>query len=138
MQTQTVLMFGHAGATTRLWVEAFHQRGMSVLTPASAVDVKRIWIEGVPMLTVVDASIPVADSLRLCRELRALDAAPILLILACASDLAEAYRAGVTECLVQPASPAVILLKALAWSMRSEWANILSPYDAFYPNRPQA
>jgi len=110
-------------------VEAFHQRGLKVLTTSSPADVKRIWRESPLMLTVMDASVPVADSLRLCHELRAMDSAPILLIIASASDLNEAYRAGATECLVQPASPAVILLKALAWSMRNGWANVHSSHD---------
>lgn len=129
MQSQTVLIFGHASKITRLWVNAFQQRGLKVLTTSSPADIKRIWHESAPMLTVMDTSIPVADSLRLCHELRTLDAAPILLILASASDLTEAYRAGATECLVQPASPAVILLKALAWSMRSGWVNVHPSHD---------
>ena len=139
LQTQTVLILGYTSEEASLWVEAFHQRGLKVVMTASPADVKRIWQEGSPMLTVMDTSIPVADSLSLCRDLRVVDSAPILLILASASDLNEAYRIGVTECLVQPASPAVILLKALAWSMRSEWANIhpaheWTPSGSFFQN----
>lgn len=139
MQTQTVLILGHLNEDASLWVDAFRQRGLRVVLTASPTDVKRIWREDPPMLTVMEASIPVADSLCLCRDLRVLDAAPVLLILASASDLNEAYRAGATECLVQPASPAVILLKALAWSMRSEWANIhpsheWTPSGSFFQN----
>lgn len=122
MQTQTVLLLGRTNEAVHLWQEAFEQRGLNVLAMSSHADAKRAWSEAPPMLTVMDASFPVAESLRLCHELRALGSAPILLILASTSDLIEAYRAGATECLVQPASPAVILLKALAWSMRSEWA----------------
>lgn len=129
MQKQTVLIFSNVNSTTRPWMDAFQQRGFNVVSTASPADVARAWREHVPMLTVMDASIPVAESLRFCRDLRAVSSAPILLILASASDLNEAYRAGATECLVQPASPAVILLKALAWSMRDGWANVHPSHD---------
>ena len=133
MQKQVLLILGNPSPATRQWVDAFQQRGFKVLATAAPADVKRVWRESAPLLTVMDTSIPVADSLRLCRELRALDSAPILLILASAGDLSEAYRAGATECLVQPASPAVILLKALAWSMRSDMVNI-NPSHEWMPS----
>jgi DNA-binding response OmpR family regulator len=122
MYTQTVLILGHASETTRQWADAFQQRGMRVNLTASPSDVQRVWREASPMLTVLDASIPFVEAVRLCRELRALSPAPILMLLASnkANELTEAYRAGATECLVQPAGPAVILLKAMAWSMRHE------------------
>ena len=124
MQKQTVLLLGYLDETTRIWAEAFQQRGLQVALTSSTTEVERAWREDPPMLTVVDASIPSAESLRLCRDLRRLGPAPILLVLTSASELIEAYQAGATECLIQPASPAVVLLKALAWSMRVRWAEV--------------
>lgn len=124
MQKQTVLIFGQPSDTSRAWMDAFQQRGLKVVSTASPSDVERVWRESAPMLTVMDASVPPSEALRLCRNLRGLASAPILLILASASDLTEAYRAGATECLVQPATPAVILLKALAWSVRGRLVDV--------------
>ena len=110
------------------WRDAFVQRGLKVIATSSPATARSHWLTEAPLLTVIDLSLPFADCLEICRQLRAIAPAPILLILPAANgnDLMEAYRAGVTECLIQPASPAVILLKALAWSMRSSW-NIAEP-----------
>ena len=119
MHKQTVLIVGIPSATSQAWVDAFHQRGFAVLAAGTTAEAVRIWREYAPMLTIVDSSIAAAESVRLCRDLRGLAHAPILVILPTAEYLADAYRAGATECLVHPSNPAVILLKALAWSMRS-------------------
>ncbi|RJP47539.1 MAG: response regulator [Anaerolineaceae bacterium] len=124
MSDHSVLILSDKEVSTRTWLDAFHQRGLAAESTSSAASALDRWRAAPPMLTVVDLSLPAEESLQICRDLRVLGGAPILLILPSASGdvILEAYRAGVTECLIQPASPAVILLKALAWSMRAGWA----------------
>jgi len=103
------------------WREAFVQRGMKVIATSAPATVRSYWVTEPPLLTVIDLTQPFEETLAICRQLRSLASAPMLLILSAdnGNKIMEAYHAGVTECLIQPASPAVILLKALAWSMRN-------------------
>lgn len=123
MDSHSVLILSNKEESTQIWLDAFRQRGLDVESTPSNTSALNRWQADAPMLTVVDLSLPVEESLQTCRDLRALGRAPILLILPSTSGevILDAYRAGVTECLIQPASPAVILLKALAWSMRAGW-----------------
>lgn len=123
MSNHFVLILSDKEESTAVWLDAFRQRGLDAESTPSAASALNRWQTDPPMLTVIDLSLPVEAGLQICRDLRVLGGAPILLILPSARGevILEAYRAGVTECLIQPASPAVILLKALAWSMRAGW-----------------
>lgn len=122
MSEHTVLILSDKEESFQDWLEAFRQLGLDAEFVPSAASALNRWRAAFPLLTVINLSLPVEESLQLCRELRALSEAPmILLILPSANGkvLLEAHRAGVTECLIQPARPAIILLKALAWSMHA-------------------
>lgn len=123
MSNRSVLILSDNNESILTWLDAFRQRGLNAASTASTSFALNCWQTEIPMLTVVDLSLPVRDCLQVCRALRFIGGAPILLILPAAhgGDLLDAIRAGVTECLIQPASPAVVLLKALAWSMRAGW-----------------
>ncbi len=124
MNKHSVLILSDKSASILDWAGAFRQRGLDAASTDSPTLASHHWRVAPPLLTVIDLSLPLAETLQACRALRAVDAdAPILLVLPSAygDDILEAWRAGATECLVQPASPAVILLKALAWSMRAGW-----------------
>jgi CheY-like chemotaxis protein len=123
MNSHSVLILSDKNDSILTWLEAFRQRGLEAASTASPTFAIHLWQVEPPLLTVVDLSLPMEATLQICRNLRALNNAPILLTLPenRGEDILEAWRAGVTECLIQPASPAVILLKALAWSMRVGW-----------------
>lgn len=124
MNKHPVLILSDKNASILDWSGAFCQRGLDAASTASPTLAQHHWRVAPPLLTVVDLSLPLKEILQICRALRAINSdAPILLILpeARGEEMLDAYRAGVTECLIQPASPAVILLKALAWSMRAGW-----------------
>ena len=119
----SVLILSDKNASILDWAGAFRQRGMDAASTDSPAHAARKWRSHPPLLTVIDLSLPFNELLQICRSLRAINAAPILLVLPSAhgNDILEAWNAGATECIVQPANPAVILLKALAWSMRAGW-----------------
>jgi CheY-like chemotaxis protein len=123
MNKHSVLILSDKNASVLDWAGAFRQRGLEVVSIDSPTLAIHHWRVHPPMLTVIDLSLPFEETRRACRSLRAISDAPILLVLPSASgdDILEAWRAGATECIVQPANPAVILLKALAWSMRAGW-----------------
>lgn len=124
MNKHSVLILSDKNESSLTWVEAFRQRGLDAASTDSPTLAQHHWRVAPPLLTVVDLSLPLDEILQICRALRSLgDDAPILLILPSTNggDILEAWRAGATECLVQPTNPAVILLKALAWSMRADW-----------------
>lgn len=121
MSSPSVLIISDRNDSILNWVEAFRQRGLDAASTASPALAQRYWLVRPPLLTVIDLSLPFEGVLQICRSLRAISDAPILLVLPSAhgDEILEAWSAGATECLVQPDSPAVILLKALAWSMRA-------------------
>lgn len=124
MNKKSVLILSDKNASILDWAGAFRQRGFEAASTDSATHAARTWRVHPPLLTVVDLSLPFDETLQTCRSLRAIHPdAPILLVLPAAhgNDILEAWQAGATECIVQPANPAVILLKALAWSMRAGW-----------------
>ena len=124
MNKHSVLILSDKNASILDWAGAFRQRGLEDASTDSPTLAIHHWRVNPPLLTVIDLSLPLEELLQICRALRAINPdAPILLILPSArgDDILEAWRAGATECLVQPANPAVILLKALAWSMRAGW-----------------
>ncbi len=133
MNQKSILILSDKNASVLDWAGAFRQRGMDAASTDSPAHAQRLWRVQPPLLTVVDLSLPFDEVLQVCRSLRAISAAPILLVLPSAhgNDILEAWRAGATECIIQPANPAVILLKALAWSMRVGWetleASVSSP-----------
>ena len=49
------------------WMEAFEQRGLEAVTTASPARALHQWQTDIPLLTVVDLSLPLADSLAICR-----------------------------------------------------------------------
>ena len=131
MSNRTVLIVSDRSDSIPAWEDAFRQRGLRVIATPSLAVVENQWRINAPVLTVVDTSHGNPHNLEVCRRLRMLAPAPILLILTAPSDedITKAYQAGVTECLIQPTSPAVILLKALAWSMRRAWMELPLPHD---------
>jgi DNA-binding response OmpR family regulator len=128
---RTVLVFSDRPDTKPAWMDAFQQRGLKAVATSSFAEAEAHWRSGAPMLTVVDIATGNLHSLDACRRLRTLAPAPILLVLAEPSgdDIMKAYQSGVTECIIRPASPAAILLKALAWSMRRVWMENIPVYE---------
>ena len=120
MKPTSVLVLSDKAEHGAIWGDAFHQHDLEIV---HAQRFDEVSAQAASLLIVVDLAQSVSESLQVCRQLRGVSATPILLVLPTASsaDVLAAYQAGATECLIRPASPAVILLKALAWSMRGGW-----------------
>ena len=126
MCKQTVLILSDKPEAGAVWMDAFRQRGMDVTVAESLDAAASVWTTAGLLLTIVDLSLPAARSLECCRHLRQVGPCPILLLLDSprSEQIMEAYQIGVDECLLQPIHPAVVLLKALAWSMRNGWPTV--------------
>jgi len=135
MNPTSVLVLSDKAESHSIWADAFGQHGFEII---HARKFEEFPIHAAALLIVIDLTQPVAESLQVCRELRGRSATPILLVLPMANsgDILAAYQAGATECLVRPASLAMIVLKALAWSLRGGWM-ALSPLDQSQPNLAQ-
>lgn len=132
MNKPSVLILSDKNASILDWAGAFRQRGKDAASTDSPAQAAHKWRSHPPLLTVIDLSLPFEEVLQVCRSLRTISDAPILLVLPSASgdEVLEAWRAGATECIVQPANPAVILLKALAWSMRAGSETLDAPVSS--------
>lgn len=117
---QTVLVVTDDHETAELWVSLFQQKNCVATseTSAHAIQAGRVLS---PWLVLVDVKIPHADRLALCRGLKSVSRGAVLMLLP--SDhqqIAESYAAGADECIVQPMSPALILVKAMSWMVRQQ------------------
>ncbi len=120
MKPASVFVLSDRPESSSVWADAFQQHGFDIV---HAQRFEHVTAQAGLLLIVIDLAQPLTESLQACRQLRNLSATPILLVLSTArsADILAAYQAGATECLICPTSPAVVLLKALAWSMRGGW-----------------
>ena len=120
MKPASVLILSDKVEHGSVWGEAFRQHGLEIIHAQRFDEVSG---RAATLLIVVDLAQSVRECLQACRQLRGVSATPILLVLPTANsaDMLAGYQAGATECLIRPVSPAVIVLKALAWSMRGSW-----------------
>lgn len=135
MKPANVLVLSDITESSTILADAFQQHGFEIVHARSFEEISA---QAATLLIVIDLLPSVAESLHVCRQLRGASATPILIVLPTASsaDMLAAYQAGATECIIRPASPAVILLKALAWSMRGGWI-AQTQLDRSLPNLAQ-
>ncbi len=102
------------------------EQGLTALIETSVQRALDNTIDVVPDLIIIDVNAPHSEKIKLCKKFRPLSAAPILLFIPShhETEILDAYRAGVDECIVKPVSPAIFLAKITAWSRhRSGVAN---------------
>ncbi len=97
------------------------EKGLNAIIETSLQRAMDRAIEVMPDLIIVDVNAPHAERINLIKKYRSLSQKPLLLFLPThhESEILEAYRAGVDECIVKPISPAIFLAKITAWSRRS-------------------
>jgi DNA-binding response OmpR family regulator len=127
----SILLVSDDLETGRIWSYALKQRHWPVVLVSSAEEALARWTEAVFALIVIDVSTPQLDAVELCQQLRSEAVIPILLLTPQGDEahLLAGYRAGASECLVKPVSPALFLAKVQAW-LRCSWtvvADALSP-----------
>jgi DNA-binding response OmpR family regulator len=118
--SQIVLVVTDDPETAALWVSLFNQKGCMAIseTSACAMQTGRILV---PWMVLVDVSIPHSERLALCRALRSISRGALLMLIPSGQqEIMESYAAGVDECIVQPLSPALVLVKAMAWMVRQQ------------------
>ncbi len=104
------------------------EKGLNAIIETSVQRAIDRAMEIMPDLIVIDVNAPHSERIVLAKKYRALSQKPILLFLPAhhETEILEAYRAGVDECIVKPVSPAIFLAKITSWSRRSTTAP-LSP-----------
>lgn len=97
------------------------ERGLNAIIETSVQRALNRAIDLVPELVVIDVNADHAERMRLIKQYRTLTQNPILLFLPThhETEILEAYKAGVDECIVKPISPAIFLAKIGAWAKRS-------------------
>lgn len=114
--------------TAPIWGYMIREKGLVAILETSVERAMGRAIEDIPDLIILDVNASHADRLALCKKFRSLSSSPILLFLPAhnETEILEAYRAGVDECVVKPVSPAIFLAKVQAWLKRS-WSEPMSP-----------
>jgi two-component system response regulator RegX3 len=110
-----VLLFSDDVDMAALWIPLLNQANI-VATIVELSDSQHSEIDEAYALLILDIYSAVAHVLELVRRIRAEAAIPILLLTPASSEayILGAYRAGVTECVVKPVSPALFLAKVTA------------------------
>ncbi|HEX2697826.1 MAG TPA: response regulator [Anaerolineales bacterium] len=117
---QIVLVVTDNSQTAALWVSLFREKGWTVIaeTPDWAVKTGRILA---PWLVLVDVGIPHDERMALCRGLKSVSRGALLMLIPSRPrEIIDAYAAGVDECILQPVSPAMVTVKAMAWMVRRQ------------------
>ncbi len=124
---QTVLIVADDPETAAVWGQLFVERGYNAVTEnaSQAVSAARTLN---PPLVVADVKLPHADRMALCRALKFVSRAALLIVTPPHSqEIVELYGAGADECLVQPINPALALVKAMAWIVRQQIPSVNRP-----------
>lgn len=108
--------------TAPLWGYILKQQGLAVILETSLDKAVDQWTTEITDLVVIDVGVPHEHRMDLCKKLRAVSVAPILLFLPAyhETEILEAYVAGVDEVVIKPISPAIFLAKIMVW-MRRSW-----------------
>ncbi|HET9590352.1 MAG TPA: response regulator transcription factor [Anaerolineales bacterium] len=103
-----------------VWGYILRQQELNVILEASPDKAVEHWSKEIPDLAVIDVDVTHQDPMLLCKRLRPVSLAPILLFLPAhhETQILEAYAAGVDEVLVKPISPAIFMAKIRAWVRR--------------------
>jgi DNA-binding response OmpR family regulator len=112
-----ILLVSDDPETGRIWNYALLQRGWQSSLVGTAQEAVARWADDVFEMIVVDVCSRGLDGLGLCRRLRTEAVVPILLLTSSGDEahMLAAYAAGVSECIVKPVSPALLLSKVQAW-----------------------
>lgn len=107
--------------TAPVWGYILRKDGMVVVLEKSIEKALDHWSTEIPDLTVIDMDVTRASPGDLCRTVRAVSVAPILLLLPTYNEqqILEAYQSGADDVVVKPISPAVFLAKIKTWLKRS-------------------
>ena len=97
------------------------ERGLTAIIETSVQRALDNAMSIVPDMIIIDVNAPHPERIKLCKKYRSLSDSPILLFIPShhETEILDAYRAGVDECIVKPISPAIFLAKITAWSRYS-------------------
>lgn len=104
----------------KLWNALFREKGWMALSETSAGALQAGHIPNA-WLALVDVNIAHAERLALCRALKSVGRVAVLMLIPSRpQEIAESYAAGADECIVQPANPALVMVKVMAWMVRQQ------------------
>ena len=113
----TVLIVSDQPESVATWTALFSQRNCIVLAERKVEDAIQSARLISPTLVLVDIDVPKEQYASLLKGFRSVCRAPILMLISANSidEILEANRSGADECFVKPVSPAVLVVKAMAW-----------------------
>ncbi len=120
-QSIRVLIVCDQSDTAPLLGYMIREKGLNAIIETSVQRAIDRAMEIMPDLIVIDVNAPHPKRIALATKYRELSQKPILLFLPAhhETEILEAYRAGVDECIVKPVSPAIFLAKITSWARRS-------------------
>lgn len=120
-QTPKIFVICNQPDTAPVWGYILRKDGMVVVLEKSMENALDHWTTEIPDLTVIDMDVAHQNPGNLCRTVRTISVAPILLLLPSYNEqqILEAYQSGADDVVVKPVSPAVFLAKIKTWLRRS-------------------
>lgn len=115
-----VLIVSDDPETARIWSYCLSMVGAEAVVVDYSCPVLQIWAEELPEMILIESINRSNEELELVRKLRLETPVPIILLPSGddESQIYEAYRAGVDECMTPPVSPRLFLMKVRSWLRR--------------------
>jgi DNA-binding response OmpR family regulator len=112
--------------TAPIWSYIIREKGLIAVLETSTERAITRFADTNPDLVIIDVNAPHPDRVGLCKKFRDISNSPILLFLPAnnETEILEAYQVGVDECVIKPISPAVFLVKILAWARRGQASTV--------------
>jgi DNA-binding response OmpR family regulator len=111
-----VLLIDNDRELTEVTAFALRRAGFLVIATSDSETALDVWADEQPALVVLEIQLPKKDGLTLCRELRARDKVPIIILSACNTDndVVRGLEAGADDYLTKPFSPRQLVARAYA------------------------
>ena len=104
----------------RVWVYLLDQHGLRASLLELGMEALEHWADTTPDMIIIDNRTWQMENIEFCRKLRDETVGPILMFISQNDEslLLDAYEAGVDECVPQPVSPRLFMVKIQAWLRR--------------------
>ncbi len=118
----SVLIVSDEPESAAVWAFSLKQAGLDVCVAGFSDKTLQVWSAETPDIVILEDYKARLDVVEFCQKMRLEAAVPLLLLTSRYDEsyMLKAYESGVDDCLTQPISPRLLLVKVRAWLRRAQ------------------